>query len=141
MASHHHSEASTMIGVSSATLRRLARGYEAVFGELPTDGAGGRLYPDHALDLITEARELVKARRVGTLEQAFKVLADGEDLALPAPTGLEPILAELSAIRLAMERQAVELQELKGQLQALPSSQPTKAARSWWRLWGRSPRS
>lgn len=106
-----------MLGVSSATLRRLARGYEAAFEELPTDGAGGRLYPDHALNLMSEARALVKTRQIGTLELAFKRLADGDDLATPVtsePTpGLEAVVAELVAIRQAMERQAEEIRELK----------------------------
>jgi hypothetical protein len=139
MASHHHTDASRMLGISSGSLRRLARAYEANFGELPTDGAGGRLYPDHVLDRIAEVRELVKARRVATIEQAFKLLANGEELAtVESPRGLEPVLEEMRLMRLAMERQAEEIAALKEQIRALPAPQATEPpSRPWWRLWGR----
>jgi hypothetical protein len=130
-----------MLGISSGSLRRLARAYEANFGELPTDGAGGRLYPDHVLDRMAEVRELVKARRVATTEQAFKLLANGEELAIvESPRGLEPILEEMRLMRLAMERQAQEIAGLKEQMRALEApkaEQPQPSSRPWWRLWAR----
>jgi flagellar motility protein MotE (MotC chaperone) len=124
-----------MLGVSAATLRRLAKSYEAAFGELPTDGAGGRIYPDEALDLMQEARDLVSARRVGTLEQAFKLLAndrEGAEIALQqtdTPALLQELMTEIRAMRHMIERLSADNAELQEHVRALPTASEEREAR------------
>ncbi len=63
-----------MLGISPATLRRMALFYEAAFIPLPS-GKGGRIYPDEVLKQFQAAKQLVDERRAGSLENAFLILA------------------------------------------------------------------
>ncbi len=121
-----------MLGVSAGTLRRLAKEYAASFTELPTDGAGGRVYPDDALNVMQEARELVRSRRVGTLEKAFELLSNGSLDIVPSSEAQspDPLLSELRSIRQVLERVVAdnealrwEVKALREQVKALPAPQ------------------
>jgi hypothetical protein len=141
MPAHHHTEAAAMIGVSTATLRRLARSYEAAFGELPTDGAGGRIYPDQAINRMSEARDLVASRRVGSLTEAFKQLANGDLAPLePSVDVRDEMLELLRRIDARLEALESENRQLRERLEALPPPEPQAAeppSRPWWKLWAR----
>ncbi len=136
MTAHHRTEASKILGVSTGSLRRLARGYEAAYGPLPTDGAGGRIYPDEVLDLMEQARELVQDRRVGTLEQAFKLLADDAgELAPQRQVTPDALMHELVTIRRMLEQVVADNAALREQL-AAPKDAPLAPRRPWWKVWG-----
>lgn len=109
-AAYHHSEAATLLGVSSATLRRLAKFYEDAFEPMPTDARGGRVYPDHALKRIQAARALFEDGRAANLETAFVLLASGDSgspdeviFKASAPEPLEQVLIEFRGMRGALE--------------------------------------
>lgn len=118
----HHSEAARMLGVSPATLRRLAKFYEDAFEPLPTDARGGRVYPDHALKRIQAARTLFDEGRSSNLETAFTLLARGETgepdeiiFQANAPQPTEQLLMEIRGVRRALELMSARLDTLQGE--------------------------
>ncbi len=142
---YHYLEACQLLGISPATLRRMALFYEAAFVPLPTDARGGRIYPDYVLKQMQAAKDMVDTRRAGNLETAFKLLANGDadEVLMTTQEPAEGLLIELKGIRQLLERmsermealetenrrQGEEIQGLKEQL-ALPKPQER---RKWWK--------
>jgi hypothetical protein len=125
-------EAQQMLGVSDASLRRLARAYERVYGELPTVNQT-RIYPDEALKRIQAAREVLQQGKAASFERALEMLsrstADPEDLlAQPnMPEPVELVLNELRAIHARLDGIEEENRALREQLKALtpPTDTPS----------------
>ncbi len=119
------------LGIGPAMLRRYAKDYESVYGELPRDRQG-RMYPLEAVERLEAARGLVMAGRYRSIRDALAGLQAGvqplqvalekRDEVLPA------ILAELKRLGDAVERLEAENRQLREQL-ALPA--PKK--RRWWK--------
>jgi len=116
----HHSEAAKMLGVSPATLRRLAKFYEEAFEPMPTDARGGRVYPDHALKRMQAARSLFDEGRAASLETAFSLLARGETgnsdeiiFQANARQPNEQLLLEFRGVRRALEQMSERLDTLQ----------------------------
>lgn len=123
---YHHSEAATVLGVSSATLRRLAKFYEDAFELMPTDARGGRVYPDHALKRIQAARALFENGRAANLEMAFVLLASGDSgspdeviFKANEPEPLEQLLIEFRGMRGALEHMSNRMDALQDENQRL----------------------
>ncbi len=119
-AAFHHSEAATMLGVSSATLRRLAKFYEDAFEPMPTDARGGRVYPNHALKRIQAARALFDEGRAANLETAFSLLARGNTgspdevlFQANAPEPIAQLLVEFRGMRHALEQMSSRMDALQ----------------------------
>ena len=110
-------EAAQQLGVSEATLRRMARFYEAAFGEIPNDSRG-RVYPDEAIKRMISARELMDERRASNLEQAFQVLASGDGDALqPLVSSPTHVLnQEVQSLRHQLATQQMMLEEVLDRL-------------------------
>lgn len=94
------------LGVSASGLRRLAAIYEGVFGELPKDAMGGRLWEAQAVARLEAAKTLVDAGRVKSVKDALKRpkdLIEAELETLPqkvdASEALSLVLAELRDLR------------------------------------------
>ena len=94
------------LGVSASGLRRLAAIYEGVFGELPKDAMGGRLWEAQAVARLEAAKMLVDAGRVKSVKDALKrpkdqVEAELETLPqkVDASEALALVLAELCDLR------------------------------------------
>jgi hypothetical protein len=148
------SQLSLHLGVKSGMVRRYHLAYERVTGEtLPRDpNNNGRLVNDQQLQVLTRARELVKANPMLSVEDAIKSVL-GLATVPTAPVSpqsevLEAIARELRALRERDKHrekllQALEAENLalKDQLKALPPTHPPSDAappkRSWWRWWGR----
>lgn len=116
----HHTEAARILGVSPATLRRLAKFYEDVFEPLPTDAKGGRVYPDHALKRVQAARALFDEGRAANLETAFTLLARGATgspdevlFQASAPAPIEQLLVEFKGMRRALEHMSERMDALQ----------------------------
>lgn len=116
----HHTEAARILGVSPATLRRLAKFYEDAFELLPTDAKGGRIYPDHALKRVQAARVLFDEGRAANLETAFTLLARGTtgspdevlfQASTPAP--IDQLLVEFKGMRRALEHMSERIDVLQ----------------------------
>ena len=112
--------AANVLGISKATLNRLAQIYEQVHGELPRGGRHVRLWPLEAIERIQSARQAVKDRRAESIEAAlrgFETPKDLQSFRLPAsisggtletqasPRALEELVGELHALREAVEAQ------------------------------------
>lgn len=63
---------SDQLGVSPSGLRRLAGIYEAVYGDLPKDAMGGRLWEPQAVARLKAAKALVEAGRVKSIREALE---------------------------------------------------------------------
>jgi hypothetical protein len=114
------SVAANKLGISKATLNRMAPIYEQVHGELPRGGRHVRLWPLEAIERIQSARLAVEERRAESIEAALRDFDTTEDLQsfrLPAsiskgtletqasPRALEELAGELHALREAVEAQ------------------------------------
>lgn len=71
-------------------LRRYSQTYETLFGDLPRDSRGGRIYTQEHLQAFKDARQNVLTGE--KLEDSFKTL----DLAIP--TVKKPVTSELAEI-------------------------------------------
>ena len=74
------SVAANKLGISKASLNRMAPIYEQVHGELPRGGRHVRLWPLEAIERIQSARRAVKERRVESIEAALRGLETPEDI-------------------------------------------------------------
>ena len=143
-------EARSVLSVSGATLRRMAKDYEQVFGDLPRNPRGDRLYPQEALERVQAARVLRDRGDLVSLEAALRALSSGEaspvDVPLHLPTeatgaALTLILDELRGLRTAVERleqQNAALSENMKALEPVRSGERTLLERlvaRWVALW------
>jgi DNA-binding transcriptional MerR regulator len=133
-------EAAELLGVSPATLRRMARDYDRVFEGVQRDKRGDRVFTDEVIAHLTAARSLREAGRAPSLEGALVMIRDGE---ASAETALQPqdkhdpmqVLAdmvkalheEMAALRAVVERQSEQIALQNEQLKALtpPSDTPS----------------
>lgn len=139
-------EAARRLGVSPATLRRMAALVEEVLHPLPRDAGGGRLWPEGVLGLLAEARKRAKAEGISLREAFLRVkeeVGEGSSLPLPLPAraSQEEALTLLKALLERLERVEGELaalraenQALRENLKALTAPQPR---RPWWAFWRR----
>ncbi len=142
-----------MLGVSDATLRRMARAYERVYGQLPTDGRQARLYSDEVLKSLEAARKLVDKGRVPSFEKALEMMAAenatiDELLVVHTPTqqSLDLLRQELrlmirQEVTAVLEAQHNEhIQELEKRNRYLEAELKRRdegpPRRGWW-LWGK----
>ncbi len=112
-----------MLGISPATLRRMALFYEAAFIPLPT-GKGGRIYPDEVLKQFQAAKQLLDERRAGKLENAFRILAktgaDADEVLAAHEKPHEALEALRRELRAVIRREvAGELMELRQEVRTL----------------------
>jgi len=120
--------AAEVLGVSTATLRRYAYAWEAVFGPLPRAPGGGRLWPSTALARLKAARELAQRNGIPLEEALLRVEGEPPPVATPRPEEKEtPALRRLVAKVEALEE---EIQELKRAIETLE-----KGRKPWWKLW------
>ena len=140
-------QAARILGVSPATLRRMAALVEEVLHPLPRDAGGGRLWPEGVLGLLAEARGRAKAEGIPLREALLQVKeASGAEGAFPPPPPLatqasgEEALALLRALLERLERVEGELRALREEnarlREALKALEPPRR-RPWWRFWGR----
>jgi len=124
--------AAEVLGVSTATLRRYAYAWEAVFGPLPRAPGGGRLWPRSALARLKAARELAKREDIPLEEALLRVEGEPPPVATPhseeeeTPALLQKLVAKVEALE-------EEIQDLKRAIETLKKAQ---APRPWWRFWG-----
>lgn len=120
-------EVCRQLGVSSSGLRRLARIYETVLGELPRDAAGGRLYPEEAVQLLRAARTRVEAGRAKSVSEALASpeLETEEALHLPPEVDQGAVMVEVLRELRLLRSEVAELRQ-EGQQRALeqPVEQP-----------------
>jgi len=142
-------EAARVLGVSPATLRRLAVLVEEVLHPLPRDAGGGRLWPEGVLGLLAEARRQAKAEGIPLREallRAKEALGEGGASPLPPSVPLqtstqEEALALLRALLERLERVEGELSALRAENAALRESlkalEAPRPRRPWWAFWRR----
>lgn len=111
-------EVAQHLGLSPASVRRIAQQYEAVFGDLPRDEQARRLWPLEAVRRVQVAHQALGSGRVTSLTQALELVRDGEELpqqvTLPVERDvLDELLREVRALRALSEAQARELAELR----------------------------
>ena len=119
--------AANVLGISTATLNRIAPIYEQVHGELPRGGRHVRLWPLEAIERIQSARRAVKERRVESIEAALRGFENPEDLqsfqlqariaggtleTRASPRTLEELAEEMHALREVVEDQNTLLNTL-----------------------------
>jgi hypothetical protein len=73
------SVAANKLGISKATLNRMAPIYEQVHGELPRGGRHARLWTLEAIERIRRARLAVEESRAETIEAALRGFETPED--------------------------------------------------------------
>jgi predicted DNA-binding transcriptional regulator YafY len=101
-----HSEATpgalaVRMSVSDRTVRRMAEAYEEVYGRLPRNQRGHRLFPAEAVARLEDGLPLLRAHPGASLEQVLTAQRDGHPMqptARPA-ADLAPVLEELHALR------------------------------------------
>ena len=141
-------QAARILGVSPATLRRMAALVEEVLHPLPRDAGGGRLWPEGVLGLLAEARGRAKAEGIPLREALLQVKeASGAEGAFPPPPPLatqasgEEALALLRALLERLTRVEGELAALRAENQALRESlkalEAPRPRRPWWAFWRR----
>jgi hypothetical protein len=115
------SVAANKLGISKASLNRMAPIYEQVHGELPRGGRHVRLWSLEAIERIRRARLAVEESRAETIEAAlrgFETPEDTQSSQMPArisegtpevtrapPRALEELAGELHALREVLEDQ------------------------------------
>jgi DNA-binding transcriptional MerR regulator len=128
MMTYTPAQAAGILEVSPASLRRIASQYESIYGDLPRNERGDRLWTDEALEVITQAQALRDSGRASSLPDALKLLrsgaVDSEEIerAEFKRDPLDAIVEELRALRQAVEGLQAENVELKEQLKALPTA-------------------
>lgn len=100
------------LGISTAMLRRYAHAYEQVYGKLPRDRRGGRLYAEKDVERLRTARASVLRKRAPSLESALRNLSDGSKgpvaPSAPLTDGSDPyalLVEELRWLREVVEKQ------------------------------------
>lgn len=84
-----------VLGVSQRRVFSLLSAYEAVFGNLPRDKDGVRLFSQEALERLRRARDMVLHRRASSYRAAFLQLVKAEE---DSPLGSEDALRLLQAL-------------------------------------------
>jgi hypothetical protein len=125
--------AADKLSASPSGLRRLAKIYEEVHGELPRDGTGGRFWTDEAIERLEAAKALVESSRYRSIKAALEALQEGveapsEALAKdePQPDMMRLLLDELRALRMSNETLHQELAGMNERMRALeaPTANP-----------------
>jgi hypothetical protein len=121
------SVAANKLGISKASLNRMAPIYEQVHGELPRGGRHVRLWTLEAIERIRSARLAFEERRAETIEAAlrgFETPEDAQSSQMPArisegtpetrasPRTLEELAEEMHALREVVEDQNTLLNTL-----------------------------
>jgi DNA-binding transcriptional MerR regulator len=121
--------AAEVLGVSTATLRRYAYAWEAVFGPLPRAPGGGRLWPRSALARLKAARELAWREDLPLEEALLRV--EGEP---PPPVATPRPEEEVPAL---LRRLVTKVEALEEEVRALTRAIETlkKGKKPWWRFW------
>jgi DNA-binding transcriptional MerR regulator len=124
--------AAEALGVSTATLRRYAYAWEAVFDPLPRAPGGGRLWPKAALARLKAARELAQREDLPLEEALLRVEGEPPLVATPRPEEEETpaLLRKLVAKVEALEE---EVRALTRAIETLKKAQAPK--KPWWRFW------
>ncbi len=144
------SEVMTLLGVSDATLRRMARAYERVYGRMPTDARQARIYSSEVMNVLEDARQRVADGKAASFEKAIEGIAagePGESLAVSAPPqALEALRAELrlvikqevtAALQEHHAARDAELERRNAYLEAeLKRRDEVVPRRGWW-PWGK----
>jgi DNA-binding transcriptional MerR regulator len=129
--------AAEALGVSPATLRSYAQGWEKAFVPLPRAPGGGRLWPRPALARLKAARELAQREGLPLEEALLRVEGEAPLVATAHPE--EEALALLREVVARMEALEGEVRALKEEnarlREALRALEPPKR-RPWWRFWG-----
>ncbi len=141
-----------MLGISPATLRRMALFYEAAFIPLPS-GKGGRIYPDEVLKQFQAAKQLVDERRAGSLENAFLILAktgvDADEVLAVHTSPHEALGALRQELRLVIRQEVTDelvalrqevkslREQMKDQVAMAETSRDEAAPRRGWWPWGK----
>ncbi len=144
------SEVMIMLGVSDATLRRMARAYERVHGRMPTDARQARIYTDEIMNVLEDARQRVADGKAASFERAVESIAagdTGDNLAVSAPPqALEALRAELRAVikqevTAALQEhhgtRIAELERRNAYLEAKLKRRDEAAPRRGWWPWGK----
>ncbi len=97
------------LGISAAQLRKYAPIYEELFGPLPRDARGRRVYPQEAVARLEAARARIQEGRAESIRAA---LAQLEEALTPAGTA-DSILEELRRIRAVLEAYRERLERLE----------------------------
>jgi DNA-binding transcriptional MerR regulator len=121
------------LGISTAMLRRYARAYEEVYGNLPRDRREGRLYTKKDVERLRTARALVLRKRAPSLESALRNLSEGSkgQVAPSAPLmdGPDPyalLVEELRWLREVVEKQNRRLAMMEAMMMTLLPSRVTR---------------
>jgi DNA-binding transcriptional MerR regulator len=121
------------LGISTAMLRRYARVYEEVYGNLPRDRREGRLYTKKDVERLRTARALVLRKRAPSLESALQNLSEGSkgQVAPSAPLmdGSDPyalLVEELRWLREVVEKQNRRLAMMEAMMMTLLPSRVTR---------------
>lgn len=91
-------QAADRLGVSGTALRRASPIYELIFGPLPREGKGGRLWPAEAVERLRLAFEAAHSNRVVSVKAALELLSNGDGLPLAQASG---VIEELDALPVA----------------------------------------
>jgi DNA-binding transcriptional MerR regulator len=122
-------EVAQQLKVSAPTVRRMGTAYEEVFGALPRDARGHRIWSLDAVRRVQAAHTAVGSGKVTSLEAALRMVQDGAELpartVLPVESDvLSELLAEVRSLRALAEAQGRELAALRSALaesRALPA--------------------
>lgn len=124
-------EVARQLGMSASGLRRLARIYEEMFGPLPRDDSGSRLWPEDAVHRLSAARMTVEAGRAKSVAEALaspELTLEGPLEATEQPDQGAITLAVLEELR-ALRSEVARLSEQLEQKQLEPvKEQPASAA-------------
>jgi DNA-binding transcriptional MerR regulator len=121
------------LGISTAMLRRYARAYEEVYGNLPRDRREGRLYTKKDVERLRTARAFVLRKRAPSLESALRNLSEGsKGQVAPSATlmdGSDPyalLVEELRWLREVVEKQNRRLAMMEAMMMTLLPSRVTR---------------
>jgi hypothetical protein len=107
----------------------MAHSYERSHEQLPRNERGDRLWPTEALERLQAAKALRESGKAVSLEAGLEMLATGAEepstvlKRSSAPEPWELVVAELRALRGAVERLEAENRAIREQI-ALPASPP-----------------
>lgn len=124
-------EVAELLGVSPSGLRRLATLYEGLYGPLPRDGSGSRLWSQSVVERMEAARALVARGRAKSIQDALNAIEQGDTLPseglAPRATQGEALGVLVDEVR-AMRSELRELREANALMQRQLEAPPEQSA-------------